>query len=339
MRRNISYIITLLLCLNIFAGCGIINEGTTNYTLSEKEQIIQYEPQNTETACESTETDTFPQQEFDIADFDISSVPAYSGSPYIAVNGNKPYFTSSEYSLTSFENYSPLDSLGRCGTAYANIGTDIMPTGERGSIGNIKPTGWQTVKYENVDGKYLYNRCHLIGYQLSGENANELNLITGTRYMNVTGMLPFENMVADYVKETENHVLYRVTPIYEGNNLLASGVLMEAMSMEDKGSDICFNVFCYNVQPGIKINYATGESEPEEGIPQEDNSAPVMTPQAEENFSDTTENYIGNKNTKKFHYPDCNSVFQMKENNKEYLNCTREEAIEKGYEPCNKCRP
>ena len=161
---------------------------------------------------------------------------------------------------SSFERYAPLDSLGRCGVAYANIGKDIMPTEERGSIGMVKPSGWHSIRYENVDGKYLYNRCHLIGYQLSAENANTSNLITGTRYLNIQGMLPFENMVADYIRETGNHVLYRVTPIYEGDNLVASGVLMEAYSVEDEGDGICFNVYCYNVQPGIVIDYATGAS-------------------------------------------------------------------------------
>ncbi|MFQ9511318.1 MAG: DNA/RNA non-specific endonuclease, partial [Lachnospiraceae bacterium] len=190
----------------------------------------------------------------------LSTIPAFDNKPYIEINNNVPSFLSSELSTTSFESYSQLDSLGRCGVAYANIGIDIMPNEERGSIGQVKPTGWHTVKYDCVDGKYLYNRCHLIGFQLTGENANVNNLITGTRYMNVDGMLPFENMVADYIKETENHVLYRVTPIYEGNNLVAAGVQMEAKSVEDNGEGILFNVFVYNNQPGVTINYATGDS-------------------------------------------------------------------------------
>lgn len=190
----------------------------------------------------------------------IEDVPEYSGKPYVIVNDNEPYFDEKDLTTQSFEEYSPLDSFGRCGVAYANIGEDIMPTKERGSIGMIKPSGWQTKKYDFVDGKYLYNRCHLIGYQLSGENANEKNLITGTRYMNTEGMLPFENEVADYVKDTGNHVLYRVTPVFEEDNLVADGVLMEAMSVEDRGLDIEFNVFVYNVQPHVKINYQTGKS-------------------------------------------------------------------------------
>jgi len=190
----------------------------------------------------------------------LENVPPYSGSPFVAVNENKPDFGVEEFSEVAFESYSPLDMLGRCGVAYANIGPELMPTEERGEIGQVKPTGWQTVKYDIVDGKYLYNRCHLIGYQLTGENANEENLITGTRYLNVDGMLPFENVVADYIKETGNHVLYRVTPIYDGADLVAQGVQMEAMSVEDNGFGVCFNVYVYNVQPGVTIDYATGKS-------------------------------------------------------------------------------
>lgn len=191
----------------------------------------------------------------------IEDVPEYSGQPYVIINDNEPYFDKDDLTTQSFEEYSSLDSLGRCGVAYANIGEETMPTEKRGNIGMIKPSGWQIKKYDFIDGKYLYNRCHLIGYQLSGENANEKNLITGTRYMNTEGMLPFENQVADYVQETGNHVLYRVTPVFEGNHLVADGVLMEAMSVEDRGLDIEFNVFVYNVQPGVKIDYATGNSQ------------------------------------------------------------------------------
>lgn len=191
---------------------------------------------------------------------DLAAIPAYSGEPYAVVNGNIPYFTASDLTSESFEYYSDLDDLGRCGTAYSSVGTDLMPTEKRGSIIKVKPTGWQVAKYDFVDGKYLYNRCHLIGYQLTAENANEKNLITGTRYLNVDGMLPFENLVADYVKETENHVLYRVTPVFEGENLVASGVLMEAESVEDAGDGVEYCVYAYNVQPGVEIDYATGEN-------------------------------------------------------------------------------
>lgn len=195
-----------------------------------------------------------------VESYDMGNIPQYSGNSYVVLNNNKPNFTNEDYLKGSFEEYSELDSLGRCGVAYANVSVDTMPTSERGSIGQIKPSGWHTVKYDIVSGKYLYNRCHLIGYQLTGENANPKNLITCTRSMNTEGMLEFENQVADYIKETNNHVLYRVTPIFEENNLVASGVQIEASSVEDKCGDICFNVYVYNVQDGIEINYSNGDS-------------------------------------------------------------------------------
>ena len=190
----------------------------------------------------------------------LENVPDYSGEPYVILQDNQPNFGLEDLTIEPFETYSELDYLGRCGAAYANICLDIMPTEPREEIGQVKPTGWQTVKYDCVDGKYLYNRCHLIGYQLAGENANKRNLITGTRYMNVEGMLPFENMVDGYVEETGNHVLYRITPIFDGDDLVANGVQMEAFSVEDEGEGICFNVYVYNVQPGVVIDYATGNS-------------------------------------------------------------------------------
>lgn len=197
-----------------------------------------------------------------INSFDLSSVPDFQNEPYVILNNNKPDFEEDDYTTESFENYSNLDSLGRCGVAFACLSIDTMPSAneERESISSVEPSGWINKKYETVEGGYLYNRCHLIGYQLSNENANEKNLITGTRYMNTEGMLPFENDVAEYIKETNNHVLYRVTPIYEGDNLVASGVQIEAESVEDNGEGICFNVYCYNVQPGIEIDYKTGDS-------------------------------------------------------------------------------
>lgn len=206
----------------------------------------------------------FGELSYSGAYIEADELPEYEGQPYAVLMGNEPQFSAEDVDaaeLGAFESYSELDDLGRCGQAVALLGTETMPTEERGSIGQIKPSGWHTVRYDDlVDGKYLYNRCHLIGYQLSGENANEKNLITGTRYMNVEGMLPFENEVADYIEETGNHVLYRVSPIYEGDELLARGVQMEALSAEDGGRGVCFNVFVYNVQPGIGIDYASGES-------------------------------------------------------------------------------
>ncbi len=210
----------------------------------------------------------------------LDAIPAYDGKAYVAVNNNEPFFTDSDMTTTAFENYSDLDSLGRCGVAYANICKDIMPTEERGKIGMIKPSGWHTVKYDVIKDRYLYNRCHLIGYQLAGENANPKNLITGTRYLNVEGMLPFENLVADYVNNTGNHVLYRVTPMFSGSNLVANGVLIEAKSVEDNGGGILFNVYCYNVQPGVGINYENGDSWLDGTTPQKQ-SAQTDTPQNE----------------------------------------------------------
>lgn len=253
----------------------------------------------------------------------LDDIPPFSGEPYVAVNGNEPSFLPGEMTTSSYEVYSPLDGLGRCGAASACVGVDLMPTEERESIGQVKPSGWQTVKYDCVDGKYLYNRCHLIGFQLTGENANKQNLITGTRYMNVDGMLPFENMVADYVKETGNHVLYRVTPIYDGDALVAGGVQMEALSVEDKGAGISFNVYVYNVQPGVEIDYATGESWLEgESRPEAPETA-----------------YVLNTSSKKFHLPACSGASSMKKENREEYSGSRESLIEQGYKPCGTCNP
>lgn len=287
--------------------------------------------------------------------FSIREIPAYSGTPYTEVNGNKPYFTEADLTTQSFEIYSELDSLGRCGVAYANVGQDLMPTEPRGEIGAVKPTGWHLVKYDNVDGKYLYNRCHLIAYMLAAENANPQNLITGTRYLNVQGMLPFETKVCDYVKNTGNHVLYRVTPIFDGDNLLADGVLMEAYSVEDAGEGICFCVFAYNVQPGIGIDYATGDNWAESSGTYQSTASPVAVetpvPQPETDTAVQTSpetsapqesqgiTYVLNTNTMKFHYPTCSSVDDMKEKNKQIYTGSREEIINMGYVPCKRCNP
>lgn len=257
---------------------------------------------------------------------------AYDGKPYVVINDNDPDFTDADMTTTSFESYGELDGLGRCTTAFANIGKDLMPTEKRGSIGEVKPTGWQMAKYDNVDGKYLYNRCHLIGYQLTGENANAKNLITGTRYLNVDGMLPFENMVADYIKETGNHVLYRVTPVFSGDNLVASGVHMEAESVEDNGDGILFNVYCFNAQPGIAIDYATGNSHQDDSVVAD---ASKSTTAAEANV----QTYVLNTNTKKFHKESCNSAKSMDASNKKIYTGSRQELIDMGYEACGVCKP
>lgn len=243
--KKIKIIITLMLTIFCITSCTMNIPTSLAYLVSLSTTIDEID--------EYVQNKTY-------SDFDLSSIPEYSGEPYIEINNNIPYFDESDITTNTFEDYSDLDLLGRCGVAYANLSPDTMPTEERGEIGMIKPSGWHTVKYDIIDGKYLYNRCHLIGFQLAGENANEKNLITGTRYLNVIGMLPFENDVADYIRKTKNHVLYRVTPIFEGTNLVCNGLTIEAYSVEDNGAGICFNVYCYNVQPGIYIDYATGES-------------------------------------------------------------------------------
>ena len=297
MKRKLALLVALLMsCQIILTGCEVVTD--------------------------------FAQVSGTTTVFSISDLPEYDGSsPYVVINGNVPSFTEEDMTTDSYETYSDLDDLGRCGMAWANVGVDLMPTEDRGDIGQVKPTGWQSVKYDIVDGKYLYNRCHLIGFQLTGENANEKNLITGTRYMNVDGMLPFENLVADYVKETENHVLYRVTPVYEGDDLVARGVQMEGLSVEDEGEGVSFNVFVYNVQPGITINYATGESA-------------LSGEEMEETTSGDEEmSYVLNTSSKKFHKPDCSSVSSISDGNREEYTGTRAALIEEGYAPCGNCKP
>ena len=376
--RILSCFLIFALCFSVLTACGSETEPSDN-TPNESSQVEISDSQgnapadkeqdgseSSDSASGKGDTETIqtdapsesqgqqtespaPTEISTASSFSLSDVPAYSGKAYTSVNGNVPYFTAAELTTTSFETYSDLDTLGRCGVTYACIGQDLMPTEERGSIGMVKPTGWHTVRYDDlVDGKYLYNRCHLIGYQLTGENANTKNLITGTRYLNIEGMLPFENMVADYIQETNNHVLYRVTPIFEGNNLLANGVLMEGYSVEDKGAGVSYCVFAYNVQPGIEIDYATGESKLADGAQQEEQKPATVTPapspepekQEPATGSEASQaDYILNTNTKKFHYPTCSSVKDMKEKNKQEFFGTRDEAISNGYSPCGRCKP
>lgn len=319
MYKKISIsVISVILSLLFFFGCSanVINTTTNQSTFVSNTASTTSSQNSTENNITSSTTTELT--------FDISLIPEYNGSPYVEINDNVPQFTESEIT-TSFEIYGDLDSLGRCTTAFSCIGKDLMPTEKRGEIGSVKPTGWHLAKYDFVDGKYLYNRCHLIGYQLTGENANEKNLITGTRYLNIQGMLPFENEVAEYIKNTNNHVMYRVKPIFEGDNLLADGVQMEGYSVEDKGESISFNVFCYNVQPGVNINYATG-----------DNSASGKYTTTDEDITDT---YIVNINTKKFHKPSCSSVSKLSEKNKKKYKGKRSSLINNGYEPCKNCNP
>lgn len=268
-----------------------------------------------------------------ITSFNYNDVPAFDGeNAYYIVNNNIPFFTPSEITVSVFENYSDFDSLGRCGVAYANVCKELMPTDAREEIGSVKPSGWMfngksnNNKYDFVDGKYIYNRCHLIGFQLAGENANEKNLITGTRYLNVTGMLPFENMVADYVKATDNHVLYRITPVFINNELLCRGILMEAYSVEDKGNGIEFCVWCYNVQPGVIIDYATGVNYEETDVTETTSSASEIT------------GYVVNDNSMKFHLVSCKYASTVSANQR-YVSENRDNLIREGYVPCKVCNP
>lgn len=368
--RALAMMVCFALMMQSAFGCGTtepaqgIQETTNDIEEKTQEQTVTEEQ---EKSLPSTENATTIEETFDFA-----AVPAYDGKAYVAVNDNVPFFTEEELSSASYETYGELDPLGRCTDCVASVGQDLMPAEERGNIGAVKPTGWHTVKYDFVDGKYLYNRCHLIGYQLTGENANEKNLITGTRYLNIEGMLPFENMVADYVKETDQHVMYRVTPVFEGDNLLAAGVLMEGKSVEDNGEGVLFCVFAYNVQPGVSIDYATGESfadgtivndtsaqeeikqststsvQQEEtqqstdtNVQQEETQQPADTSvtQQETSQSAETQTYVLNTNTHKFHKPGCYSVEKIKPENYAEFTGTREEAIAYGYDPCKNCNP
>ncbi len=327
MQTRIKKLLVLLLSLCLlFSGCAGI-EATKN---------TAEEPTVTKSESTASKADPTESASEDSVIFSPDQIPAYADDPFISLHNNEPYFDIADYAAKSFETYSELDELGRCGTVMACVGKDLMPTEKRGNISSVKPSGWHSVQYDFVDGGSLYNRCHLIGYQLSGENANERNLITGTRSMNTEGMLPFENMVADYVKETGNHVLYRVTPVFQGNDLVARGVVMEAKSMEDNGDGVCFCVFAYNNEPGVTIDYATGASSL--------SSAPAATTTQKQTTTRKpvltgTGSYILNTNTKKFHYPSCSSVKQMKESNKWEYSGSREEIIGMGYDPCKRCNP
>ena len=264
------------------------------------------------------------QEPAELPENTLPQIPAYSGEPFAVLEDNMPRFSLEDYVTQSYETYGDLDALNRCTYTVACIGRDLMPTQERENIGMVRPTGWVTAKYDFVDGKYLYNRCHLIGFQLTGENANEKNLITGTRYMNVQGMLPFENMVADYIKETGNHVLYRVIPVFEGNNPLASGVTMEAWSVEDNGEGICFYVYAYNVQPGVEIDYTTGESRLAEPVVGE---------------GEDVKTYVVNTGSGKFHDGTCPQAISIKPENKESFETTRSQMLAWSFVPAGCCKP
>lgn len=317
--KNIKFLAILLVIL-LCTACGGITPDATVTTTDNTATVI--------TNAITTESTTQSIENTTENIISLDSIPEYSGLPYITLNNNKPEFTEEEITSKAFEKYSQLDSLGRCGKAVACLGRETMPTEERGEIGMIKPSGWHLKKYDCVDGKYLYNRCHLIGFQLSGENANDKNLITGTRYLNIEGMLPFENEVAEYIEKTNNHVMYRVTPVFQGENLLCKGVKMEAYSVEDNGKGVCFNVFCYNAQPSIKIDYETGESYL---------TATTTTQIVSDSQDDKEINFILNIKSKKYHSPTCPSINKMAEKNKKAYTGTKADLINNGYTPCQIC--
>jgi DNA-entry nuclease len=321
-KNRLIYIIVILL-LAFFIGDYFKNDS---FSIKQEDKVIEKNDDN-----ETIENNLI---------ITLDSIPEYSGKPSVAINNNKPFFNPEDLVASSYEKYLPLDSLGRATGAISSVGKDLMPTEERQSLSSVKPTGWHLVKYNGIDGNYLYNRCHLIGFQLTGENANPNNLITCTRYMNVTGMLEYENAIADYVNKTNNHVLYRVTPIYDGDNLLASGALMEAQSVEDNGAGLRFNIYVYNVQPGITIDYATGDSNGPE-FTGGGNTAQTNI-HADDQTSTTQsieQDYVANTNTHKFHKPECSSVSKTSEKNKWHYHGTRESLIAQGYDPCAICNP
>ena len=326
MKKILALLLALLVICTSLVGCDLLE----SIGLSDGKNPSGGSDQNKN-----------PQKNEEVLGFaSIEGIPDYDGKAWVALNDNLPLFTEEEKAtVKSYETYSDLDSLGRCGVTHACVGKDIMPTEERESISSVKPSGWVNNKYDTelVDGGYIYNRCHLIGFQLTGENANKQNLITGTRYLNIEGMLPFENMVADYVKETGNHVMYRVTPLYAGNNLVASGCRLEGWSVEDNGEGVCFHVFAYNVQPGIVIDYATGEN-------WLNTDAPVDTDKNEnqDENKDETQNtgdgtYVLNTNTKVIHLPTCSSAIKTSTANKKEHSGSIDALLAEGYKKCGIC--
>lgn len=326
----------LLAIATIFTGCASTDLSGTEGAGHAAGAVVASEDSSGALGSKDTADAGKPQDELvnNNSYVSLDAIPAYDGKAYVAVNNNEPFFMDSDMTTTAFENYSDLDSLGRCGVAYANICKDIMPTEERGKIGMIKPSGWHTVKYDVIKDRYLYNRCHLVGYQLAGENANPKNLITGTRYLNVEGMLPFENLVADYVNNTGNHVLYRVTPMFSGSNLVANGVLIEAKSVEDNGGGILFNVYCYNVQPGVGINYENGDSwlEGTTGSASSGSDSSAAENSAADSSNRETMVHI-TATGKKYHRAGCRTL------KKSDTEVTLDEAKSMGLSPCGICNP
>ena len=326
--KKLWYALFISCCVLMMAGCVTVEldvDDGDDLGIHATEIEDDQNPEIEDSHIDSGENDISENHAAESDD----DIPAYFGEPYVFIGDGEPTFTKEEMTTESYENYSEQDELGRCVAAEACIGQDLMPSKGRGNIGQVKPSGWQTKKYEHIEGKYLYNRCHLIGYQLTAENANKNNLITGTRYLNIEGMLPFENMTADYIKETGNHVMYRVIPVYTGDNLVADGVIMEAKSVEDDGEGISFRIYAYNVQPGVVIDYTTGNSKKGDTI------------QAAGGFGnqEAKETYIINTATGKFHKKDCPSAQDLKKENRKEFKGSRSELIKKGYEPCKRCNP
>ena len=363
----IGIALTLLLSIALATGCSASTAGNeappgepTPELASTGTPDGPQEPQSApaeDTNQQETEAVGENRPVTDDGVLSYRDVPAFEGNPYVYVNDGEPTFTDEQRAAEpGHEHYGELDELGRCTAAFAVVGPETQPTEKRGSIGEIRPSGWQMAKYDFVEGKYLFNRCHLLGYQLTGENANPQNLITGTRYLNIQGMRPFENAVADYVDATGNHVLMAVTPIFEGSELVARGVHMMTESVEDGGEGVAFNVFCYNVQPGVVIDYGTGASMLEEdATPLPDVSGAESAPDAASEGAGAREasekgatgsdegkgvaEYVLNTNSRKFHLPSCSSVGQMSPKNREDVEDTRENLIANGYDPCKRCNP
>lgn len=319
-KKKKRLIVAVVAVLIFIICCVILKNGSEPQALPDNSTTAGTTAHHTVSA-----TEAFSNVE-SVGAISADNLPEYEKSPFVVVNDNQPSFDINK-KAEAFESYSKLDSLGRCGTAFACVCKETMPKDKRESISSVKPSGWQHVEYDFVDGGSLYNRCHLIGFQLTAENANERNLITGTRYMNTNGMNPFENMVADYVKETDNHVLYCVTPIFKGDELVARGVQMQAYSLEDNGEGICYNVYCFNVQPGVKIDYKSGANSPV------DSQSTTAAPTNEKR------DYVLNVRSHKFHLPECSGANDISPKNRADFNGTRQELIDEGYSPCGKCNP
>ena len=321
MKKFSALFLTAALLLSLLTGCVTVEIVPGDGQTGTQSQTVPADP--SAPAGLEVGADGKWQPAADIP-FTAEDIPAYTGEPYVVIHDNLPYFNTAAVPAEDMEYYSPLDELDRCGATWAVVGRDLMPTEKRGDISAVHPSGWINHQYDHVDGKSLYNRCHLIGFQLAGENANERNLITGTRTMNVKGMLPFENMVADFVKEDGGHVAYRVTPVFAGDELVARGVVMEGWSLEDDGETVAFCVFAHNIEPGVAIDYATGENWAGDPTP----------PQAGK-----TQRYVLNTSSRKFHDPSCTGVDSIGKDNRRSFTGTRQELIDQGYEPCKRCNP